>query len=153
MPRSVAGAKSGAGSDLRTDKSAAKAKAAKDDIQVGDAISAAHGGGAEWYSGRIAEVSADGTYAVRFDDGEPEAGVARGAIRPLHRPPLHVAADAGEHDQVEKLLATLRPPPTPAPDALAAFDEADAAAASPRASRAASSARGRPRRARPRARA
>ena len=115
MPRSVAGAKSGAGSDLRTDKSAAKAKAAKDDIQVGDAISAAHGGGAEWYSGRVAEVAADGTYAVRFDDGEHEEGVQRGAIKPLSRPPLHLYADAGEYEQVEKLLAALRPPPAPAP--------------------------------------
>ena len=80
MPRSVAGAKSGAGSDLRTDKSAAKAKAAKDDIQVGDAISAAHGGGAEWYSGRVAEVAADGTYAVRFDDGQDYGGTIGDAL-------------------------------------------------------------------------
>ena len=74
---------------------------------VGRRVEARWDGGKEWYPGKITAVRDGGAYAIHYDDGEDEEGVAEGLIRVLdgddvaHDPELHE-----ELDEEEKGLAT-----------------------------------------------
>ena len=48
---------------------------------VGAQVQARHNQGAVWYHGKVTDVNADGTYGVRYDDGDVEANVARFRLR------------------------------------------------------------------------
>merc|ERR1719231_1970537 len=65
-------------------------------------------GGAEWHPGRITEVHRDGTYDVRYDDGDEERRVQSRMIRPAEFAPKPEPAPEPE-------LAA-EPEPQPEPD-------------------------------------
>ena len=73
---------------------------------VGRRVEARWEGGKEWYPGKIKAVCDGGAYAIHYDDGEDEEGVAEGLIRVLDGdddagdPELHE-----ELDEEEKGLA------------------------------------------------
>ena len=50
---------------------------------VGRRVEARWDGGIEWYPGKITAVRDGGAYAIHYDDGEDEEGVAEGLIRVL----------------------------------------------------------------------
>ena len=50
---------------------------------VGRRVEARWDGGKEWYPGKITAVRGGGAYAIHYDDGEDEEGVAEGLIRVL----------------------------------------------------------------------
>jgi len=50
-------------------------------FKAGDAIEALYGQGDEWFTGTIAIVNDDGSYAVAYDDGDEEGDVAEDLIR------------------------------------------------------------------------
>ena len=49
----------------------------------GDAIEARFGGRDKWFKGKITSVNRDGTYDIRYDDGDREKDVKTDLIRPL----------------------------------------------------------------------
>jgi hypothetical protein len=53
----------------------------KVEVKVGTLVDARFQGGDEWFPGEIMEVSHDGSYTVRFDDGDLEDGVDLENIR------------------------------------------------------------------------
>lgn len=52
-------------------------------LEVGDIVRARFMGGPNWFSGYIANVYPDGTYAIDYDDGDKETHVPRNMIAPL----------------------------------------------------------------------
>merc|ERR1719224_172896 len=70
-------------------------------------------GGAEWYPGRITEVHRDGTYDVRYDDGDEERRVQSFMIR------LAEFAPKPEPEPEPAPAPELEPEPAPEPEAAA----------------------------------
>lgn len=59
-----------------------KSKALKFGFQVGDKIGGRYGSGAKWYAGIISAVNeSDGTYDIRYNDGDQEFGISETLIR------------------------------------------------------------------------
>ena len=61
-----------------------KAEETKDDAKkwaVGDLVDVLWEGGADWYPGQITRARRDGTYDVKYDDGDKEQKVFGGLIR------------------------------------------------------------------------
>ncbi|CAM9175953.1 unnamed protein product [Chrysoparadoxa australica] len=52
-----------------------------DALKVGAAIQARHGSRSQWFAGVIQAVSDDGSFAIRYDDGDEEAAVPRLRVR------------------------------------------------------------------------
>merc|ERR1719440_2393164 len=52
-------------------------------FRVGDKVEARFKGGARWHPGRITEKNRDGTYDVRYEDGDEERRVESRLIRKL----------------------------------------------------------------------
>ena len=52
-------------------------------FRAGERVECRHGGGAKSYPGRVAQVNADGTYAIEYEDGDKENGVVAELIRSL----------------------------------------------------------------------
>jgi hypothetical protein len=50
-------------------------------FHIGDRIEATYKGGSKYYSGRITQVNRDGTYSIRYDDGDKDNHVNSKAIR------------------------------------------------------------------------
>ncbi len=50
-----------------------------------DAVEARYGGCDRWFKGKIINVNSDGTYDLRYDDGDTEAGVRAEYMRPLRK--------------------------------------------------------------------
>eukprot|EP00968_Pinguiococcus_pyrenoidosus_P006899 scaffold456_cov252-Pinguiococcus_pyrenoidosus.AAC.1 len=51
------------------------------DFEEGDAVEARYGGGSRWFRGRISRVNRDGTFDIRYDDGDTEEDVGATLIR------------------------------------------------------------------------
>jgi hypothetical protein len=49
-------------------------------LEVGDSVKALFQGGMEYYSGQVSRARVDGTYDIKFDDGDKEQSVPRDAI-------------------------------------------------------------------------
>ena len=58
---------------------------AEESYKMGDKVEARFKGGTRWHPGRIANVNRDGTYDVRYDDGDEERRVESRMIRKLSR--------------------------------------------------------------------
>ena len=56
---------------------------AEESYKMGDKVEARFKGGAKWHPGRIDNVNRDGTYDVRYDDGDQERRVESRMIRRL----------------------------------------------------------------------
>ena len=53
-----------------------------DDFVEGDKVEALYKGkGTKWFSGKISRVNRDGTYDIRYDDGDSEAGALKSNLR------------------------------------------------------------------------
>lgn len=52
-------------------------------FHVGDKIEARYKRGRKWYKGTIRSACADGTYDIRYDDGDTESGVDPGLVRAI----------------------------------------------------------------------
>ena len=52
-----------------------------EEIDIGTNIEACYKGGSKWYSAKIKEKHSDGTYDVRYDDGDIELSIKRSMIR------------------------------------------------------------------------
>jgi hypothetical protein len=50
-------------------------------LAVGTVVEARHGGGIEWFSGKIVRVRKNGSFDVKYDDGDKEQKVKRDLIR------------------------------------------------------------------------
>ena len=53
---------------------------AKAVLEKGDKVDAYHGGGKKVYGAKVSSVNDDGTYELRYDDGDKESGVKRSLI-------------------------------------------------------------------------
>ena len=52
------------------------------DFTEGDKVEALYKGkGTKWFSGKISRVNRDGTYDIRYDDGDSEAGALKSSLR------------------------------------------------------------------------
>merc|ERR1719181_2141396 len=71
MIRRLGGAKRSMDSDM------------EEGFRVGDKVEARFKGGARWHPGRITEKNRDGTYDVRYEDGDEERRVESRLIRKL----------------------------------------------------------------------
>ena len=58
-----------------------QAKPQQQPLKPGDAIEANYGGGGSWFPGRVGSVNADGTFDIRYDDGDAEQGVSAELVR------------------------------------------------------------------------
>ena len=79
---------SGTGMTAPSDRGS-QAKSASDEaesLHVGDRVEAKFKGGSKWFSGKIVSVNRDGSYDVRYDDGDEERRVPRDSIRPMTAP-------------------------------------------------------------------
>ena len=59
-------------------------------------VRAWHQGNKAWYKGRVVAAAPDGTYSIRFDDGDFEGGVRRENVR-------HLAGDGESSGRVEMM--------------------------------------------------
>ena len=48
---------------------------------VGDRVEARYGGKSQWFSGEISRENSDGTFAIKYDDGDRELRVRSNLIR------------------------------------------------------------------------
>ena len=55
----------------------------KSAFKLGDKVEAKFKGGVKWFSGRISSVNRDGTYDVRYDDGDEEQNVPPLKVREI----------------------------------------------------------------------
>ncbi len=60
-----------------------KSSSASSSFREGDAVEARFGGRDKWFKGKITNVNRDGTYDIRYDDGDRESGVKADYIRSL----------------------------------------------------------------------
>ena len=60
----------------------AAAAAAATRLEEGDAVEANYRGKGEWYLGTVSRARGDGSYDVRYDDGEKETRVGESLVRP-----------------------------------------------------------------------
>merc|ERR1711998_295731 len=58
-------------------------EAEDDDFEEGDKIEARFGGRSRWFKGKIDKKNRDGTYDIRYEDGDKERRVKKDLIRPL----------------------------------------------------------------------
>lgn len=63
-------------------ESPSKTKASPSRLEVGDAVQARYKKGTKWFPGKIKSVHSDGTYDVRYDDGDIETRVVAAHIEP-----------------------------------------------------------------------
>jgi len=76
-------------------------KKLKDDVfEEGDKVEARFRGGAKWFSGRIKRVNRNGSYDIRYDDGDTEEGVDSSMIR---RPGFGADEDTKKKDDGKRL--------------------------------------------------
>jgi len=70
----------------------------EDDMELarGDKVEAKYKGGRKYYKGEITRVNVDGSYDIRYDDGDRETRVKRSSIRPLNK--RSVQLDTEEED-------------------------------------------------------
>lgn len=61
----------------------AKASSAESSFAVGDGVEANYKGKGRWFKGKIRFVHRDGTFDVRYDDGDTEQGLEARNLRPL----------------------------------------------------------------------
>merc|ERR1719224_269902 len=52
-------------------------------LEQGDKVEARHGGGSKWYPGTITRCRLNGSYDIRYDDGDREQGVKADYVRGL----------------------------------------------------------------------
>ena len=71
---------------------------AEEAYRMGDEVEARVKGGAKWLPGRITEVNRDGTFDVRYDDGDEERRVESRMIRKLSRTPRERGAPEPDHE-------------------------------------------------------
>merc|ERR1712072_222417 len=50
-------------------------------FSVGDRVEARYGGKSQWFSGEISRENSDGTFAIKYDDGDRELRVRSNLIR------------------------------------------------------------------------
>lgn len=74
-------------------------------FKVGERVEAQYQGGADWYLGKVAVYNSDGSYGVRYDDGDYESSVPLSCVRAVD-----LAAD-----QVPTKMPSLVPTLAPAP--------------------------------------
>ena len=60
-----------------------KESSSSDRIIVGDKIEARYKGGAKWFAGKVLAVNRDGSYDIRYDDGDIERDVVASRVRSL----------------------------------------------------------------------
>ncbi|CAM9630818.1 unnamed protein product, partial [Discosporangium mesarthrocarpum] len=56
-------------------------------FRLGQKVEAQYRGGGRWYKGRVVGVNSNGTYDVRYDDGDESKGIVVSSIRPLDAEP------------------------------------------------------------------
>merc|ERR1711988_914465 len=62
-------------------------------LSEGDAVEARHGGQAQWFPGKVGAAHANGTYDVRYDDGDEEKKVPRHRVRRKGEKPRRVLSE------------------------------------------------------------
>ena len=80
-------------------------------FKKGERVEALYQGGSEWYQGEVAQYNRDGSYAVRYDDGDYEASVPLARIRVLPNSPSVKEAPT----KMPSLIPTLAPAPASHP--------------------------------------
>ena len=90
--------KLGGGRDPFASSGRAMDSDADESYRMGDKVEARFKGGTKWHPGRIANVNRDGTYDVRYDDGDEERRVESRMIRKLSRTPRERGAPEPDHE-------------------------------------------------------
>ncbi|CAM9512868.1 unnamed protein product, partial [Phaeothamnion confervicola] len=91
-PGAAAAVGPGRGRDFSPEKDRDRGRD-RDRFTVGDAVEARYKGGARWFAGKVQRCNLDGTFDIRYDDGDQEKAVDAAAVRCL--PGTAVAAAAG----------------------------------------------------------
>merc|ERR1719181_1194849 len=60
-----------------------RSSSSKKKLEQGDKVEARHGGGSKWYPGTITRCRLNGSYDIRYDDGDREQGVKADLVRGL----------------------------------------------------------------------
>jgi hypothetical protein len=67
------------------------------EYKEGDAVEVNYKGAGSYFKGKVSFVNSDGTYDVRYDDGDMESGAKAERLRPLLQAPRAGAEKNGEH--------------------------------------------------------
>lgn len=75
-----------------------------DKLGVGDAIKARYKGGKKMFGGKISKVNRDGTYDIKYEDGDTEMRVAGDLIESVENQPSDAASTTTKNSPVKKRL-------------------------------------------------
>jgi Ca2+-binding EF-hand superfamily protein len=71
----------GSGGETKTNEPSSSAAAASETLRMGDKVEAKFKGGAKWFGARVLSVNRDGTYSLRYDDGDEDSRVPASDVR------------------------------------------------------------------------